>query len=267
VTETFFGEGQHIRAVAWCVGERIDVRALEQGECLATSPLSVRAGSSGLAFIFRYGAVVLFNLEPIEEAAFLESLRPFVRSPFEDSESDEAEILVDPNQRERVDADGTLLLHEASLERLQVIAHVLAKSAVLAHYEAAVSEVLDRVEPTAQRLRRWGRSGVRGRQIVQDIGDVLVTQTRTVGRVEVLEQPEMTWDNPPLERLYARLSEEYDLRERDRILERKLALVARTAETLLDLLQNRRILRVEWYIVLLIAVEIVLIIYDIVVNA
>jgi uncharacterized Rmd1/YagE family protein len=262
VTEELFGAARTVRAVAWCIGERIDVRALERGESLATSPLSLRAGAAGLVIIFRYGAVVLFNQDPIEEAALLDSLGPFVRGPFEDPESDEADIHIDPDGRERVDPDGTLVLREASVERLQVVAHVLAKSAVLAHYESGVSDVLERVEPTAQRLRRAGRSGMRGRQIIRDIGDVLVIQTRTVGRVEVAEQPEMTWDDPPLERLYARLSEEYDLRERDRILERKLALVARNAETLLDLLQNRRILRVEWYIVLLIAVEIVLIVYD-----
>jgi uncharacterized Rmd1/YagE family protein len=45
-------------------------------------------------------------------------------------------------------------------------------------------------------------------------------------------------------------------------LERKLELVSRTAETLLDLLQDKRTLRVEWYIVILIVVEIVLTLYE-----
>ena len=60
------------------------------------------------------------------------------------------------------------------------------------------------------------------------------------------------------ERLHQRLAGEYELPERHRALERKLDLIARTASTLLTLQYNRRSLRVEWYIVALIVVEILL---------
>jgi uncharacterized Rmd1/YagE family protein len=42
---------------------------------------------------------------------------------------------------------------------------------------------------------------------------------------------------------------------------RKLALISQTAETALGLLQARSTLRVEWYIVALIVVEIILTLY------
>jgi uncharacterized Rmd1/YagE family protein len=206
--------------------------------------------------------VVLVDVSDEEERTVLDSFQPWLESPFPSPQSDEAEIAIDPDRDERVDQDGTLCLREASLERLQIVAHVLAKSAILAHYEQRVSEVLDRIEPIARRLEQAGRGHVGGRQILRQIGDVLLIQTRTVGRAEITESPDVTWDRPDLERLYARLSEEYELRERDRILDRKLALIAHTAETLLDLLQNRRTLRVEWYIVALIAVEIVIMLWD-----
>jgi uncharacterized Rmd1/YagE family protein len=83
-----------------------------------------------------------------------------------------------------------------------------------------------------------------------------------VGRVEVTEKPEITWDRPVLDRLYDRLVTEYELRERDVTLTRKLEIVSRIAETYLELLQNRRSLRVEWYIVLLILVEILIYLYE-----
>jgi uncharacterized Rmd1/YagE family protein len=82
-----------------------------------------------------------------------------------------------------------------------------------------------------------------------------------VGRVEVREKPEMLWENAELERFYPRLEREYELRERAAGLERKLDLISRTARTALDLLQQQRNLRVEWYIVVLIVVEIMLTLY------
>ena len=76
------------------------------------------------------------------------------------------------------------------------------------------------------------------------------------GRVEIGEKPDVLWDFPEFERLHLRLGDEFDLSERQTALERKIALISRTAETLLTILQNQRTLRVEWYIVILIVVEI-----------
>ncbi|MDH4275078.1 MAG: RMD1 family protein, partial [Gammaproteobacteria bacterium] len=85
---------------------------------------------------------------------------------------------------------------------------------------------------------------------------------KIVGRVEVEEKPDILWEHPELERLYQRLDTEYELRERHNALERKLALISRTAEILLDVMQTKRGLRVEWYIVILIVVEIMLTVYS-----
>ncbi|MGH8589703.1 MAG: hypothetical protein ACREXX_10350 [Gammaproteobacteria bacterium] len=45
-------------------------------------------------------------------------------------------------------------------------------------------------------------------------------------------------------------------------LHRKLEVIGQTVETVLDLLQSRRSLRVEWYIVILIVAEIFLSLYE-----
>jgi uncharacterized Rmd1/YagE family protein len=250
-----------LRGVAWFLGERIDARAFATGGELGTSPVSVRTGKQGVAVVFRYGAVVMFALDAGEQDRFLAEVRPYVRAAFARPEQEEIEIRIAADDPERLGAEGTLALRDASLDRLQVVAHVLAKSAVLAHHEAEVSRVLDRIEALAEQLERSG-SGLRGRAVQREIGSALRTQLRTSGRAEIADKPELTWDAPDLERLYAHLSEEYELRDRDRILGRKLDLMARTAQISLDLLYTRRGLRVEWYIVLLIAFEILLGLYE-----
>jgi uncharacterized Rmd1/YagE family protein len=79
-----------------------------------------------------------------------------------------------------------------------------------------------------------------------------------VGRAEVGEKPEITWDAPELDRLYEKLAKEYELRDREQALARKLDLISQAANTYLRLLSDRRTLRVEWYIVILILAEIIL---------
>ena len=73
----------------------------------------------------------------------------------------------------------------------------------------------------------------------------------------------MRWDRPDLERLYARLEDEYELKERVDALSRKLAVVAETANTLADIIDTRRSLRLELVVVVLIAFEVVITFYQI----
>jgi uncharacterized Rmd1/YagE family protein len=249
-----------VPARAWALGERIDVRQLERGETLALSPLTLRVGR-GFALVFRFGAVAFVDVDTVEQASFAEKMAPFVSGRFDEPATEAAEIAIDPERGDGVDATGLIQVRDLGVERLQVIASVLAKSAVLGHYEGRVSNVFDRIEDLATQLGRGGRPA-RNLDLLRELGSVLLIQARTVGRVEVTEKPETTWDRPELDRFYEKLSVEYELRERDLALSRKLDLVARTAETYLDLLSNRQSIRVEWYIVLLILVEIVLSLYE-----
>lgn len=256
-----FGNHTRIGARALFLGQRLDLRAFEQAKRLATAPLLVSAGGSGAAVLFRYGVVVFFGMDAIEEVAFLEDLNRLVVEPFPQPEYEVITIVADPGRVERVE-QTQLYLHKFTVERLQLVADVLAKSVVLAFYETGLAQSFDRIEPLAADLQRGGRGRHQGRELLRHIGDTLLIHGKTVGRVEVLEKPEVLWEHPELERLYMRLEDEYELRERHSALERKLELIARTAETLLGLLQNKRSLRVEWYIVILIVAEIMLTLYE-----
>ncbi|OGA27621.1 MAG: hypothetical protein A3I01_17640 [Betaproteobacteria bacterium RIFCSPLOWO2_02_FULL_65_24] len=83
-----------------------------------------------------------------------------------------------------------------------------------------------------------------------------------VGRAEIGDKPELLWDHPELEGLNALLEDEFEIHERLAALDRKLELVARTERTLAELISTRHALRVEWYIVALIVLEIALTVYE-----
>jgi uncharacterized Rmd1/YagE family protein len=261
-TAPAFERWTHVRVRALLIGLRIDLRALDRPDNLSAMPLAIHAGEQGVAVLFRYGAIVLFNVAVLEEAAFLRVLGPFIGEPLSTPEDETAQVEIGEEGDERVDVQGTIRLREATLDRLLLVADVLAKSVSLGYNENRLARAFDRIEPVAQALRLPGDKTIPARQLLDHIGDVLITQHRMVGRVEVSEKPDLLWDKPNLERLYLRLGEEYELTERDRALSRKLDLIAQTATTSLGLLQARRSLRVEWYIVVLIIVEIILTLYD-----
>ena len=246
---------------AMLLGERIDTRGLEDPKPLATAPLALKCEPDGIAIVFRYGVAVFFGVSPSEERRFVDRLMPRVVEPYDPPEIDELRVTIRVDAEEQTGVDGMLSLRDISVERAQLVADVLGKSIMLAHYETRIASVFDRIEPLATSLQRRGRPGSQGRFLLRHIGNVLSVQHKMVGRVETGEKPEVLWDHPSLERLYLRLADEYELRERDRALDRKLEVISRTVETLLDLVTQTRSLRVEWYIVGLIVLELALSVY------
>ncbi|MFZ5508443.1 MAG: RMD1 family protein [Pseudomonadota bacterium] len=249
------------KARAVLVGERFDLRAWGSVDALATIPLTVVVKDGGLAVLFRYGVAVFFDVTPLDELGFLDKLRPYIVNPYEHPEIEEIEVEIHPEARDTV-KPGAVMLELCTLERIQLVADILSKSVLLALYEARVSHDFDRVEPLAVEMEQKGRIPGQQRALLKNIGAMLLIEQRMVGRAEVSEKPELLWDHPGLEGLYARLQDEFELLERHQALERKLNLLARTAQSLMELLSSRHSLRVEWYIVILIVFEILLSLYE-----
>ncbi|KPK72819.1 MAG: hypothetical protein AMJ84_03405 [Acidithiobacillales bacterium SM23_46] len=242
------------------VGERLHLRGLAE-PAQGLGPLVVPAGKSGLAMLFRYGAVVMFELDNDEQRDFLKNLRERIEHPLRRGETEDTLILLAGKQSEGATLEG-VRLEDYSIARLQILATVLARSVTLAYYESTVAAAFDQIEPLARELELRRGGGKKLRELLRHIGGALLVQQRMTGRVEIQDKPDVLWDHPALERLFLNLGNEYELAERNTVLERKLALIARTAETAADLIQSRSMLRVEWYIVLLIVVEVLLYGYD-----
>jgi uncharacterized Rmd1/YagE family protein len=161
-----------------------------------------------------------------------------------------------------VDSSGHIVLRELGMERLLLVATVLARSVVLARDEIRIAQTFDRIEPLVTALRTRGKAGLPIRRVMQDIGEVLAARHRVVGRAQIGEKPDLLWDHPELDRLYARLDTEYELDERAQVIGSKLEVIGDTADSLLDLVQDKRMIHIELAIVLLIAFEVALTIYD-----
>jgi uncharacterized Rmd1/YagE family protein len=253
---------QRLIARALLLGERIDTSGLERSDVISTTPLAFKVGSSGYCVLFRYGVVVLIGLSPLEEDEVVRGLGSRITGRFERPEDETAAIEVDPECDEQIAPGGPIVVRELSPPRLIVIADALAKNAALSRDEREVSKVLEVIEPFAAELARSGRPGSNRRQMLRTIGQALLVRHRMSGRIEVEEKPDVLWDNPQLERLHARLADEYELKERATALSRKLGVIDETMHALTDLIDTARSIRLEATIVLLIVVEILITFYD-----
>ncbi len=247
---------------ALLLGDRLDTTGLERSDLISTVPLAFRMGERGFAVLFRYGVVVLGGLSPVEEDDLLRQLAPRVAGALPRIDDEVAVIEITPEKDDQVPPGGPIQVRDLAPERFLVVADALAKSVALAHNEREVSAVFDVIDPLARDLARAGRVPVNRRSILKLIGEALLVDHRMSGRVAVDEKPDVLWDRPDLERLYARLEDEYELKERAGALGRKLGVVQATAQALTDLIDAQRSVRLEATIVLLIVVEVITTFYQ-----
>ncbi|MDE5445233.1 RMD1 family protein [Bradyrhizobium sp. CSA207] len=248
--------GSMLRIRAVMLGDRINPPALEIGTLVSSTPVAFRI-HEGLVVIFRYGVVVLIGLSPSEETALIETLKSRVIGEFNSYEEESAQAqLCNDQGADIILPGGRICLSKFTNDRLLLIADTLAKSTALERDERRVAAVFDVIEPFARELAERGRTPRGRKSILQLIGNALLVQQRVAGRVAIAEKPDALWDKPELERLYSRLKDDYELKERLEMLERKLSAISGTANALTDIMDTRRSLRLEWVIVLLIAMEV-----------
>jgi len=258
----FFNEAESIKVKAIYLGERIETRALETTSLLATSPMIFEVNKFSYAAVFKYGVVVLFDVAPLDEVSFLSKLGKLVFQKSSLPEIDNVEVILSEDGNEGI-MGNSIILKKFDLPKIQLIAELFAKNVVLSYYERSVSSSFDSIEPLAENLQKKSTLSYNSKELIKHIGETLLQMHKMVARVEVSEKPDILWENQDLERFYAKLEDEYEIKERHQAIERKVELISRTAETALNLLQAQRSLRVEWYVVALIVVEILFSIYDI----
>jgi uncharacterized Rmd1/YagE family protein len=207
--------------------------------------------------------VVLAGLSPVEEDDFLRMLAPRISGSLPRLEQEVATMEATAEREDQVPPGGPIQVRDLAPERFLVVADALAKSVAMAHYERQVSAVFDVIDPLARDLAREGRLPNDRKRILKIIGEALLVDHRMSGRVAVEDKPDVLWDRSDLERLYARLEDEYELSERARTLARKIAVVQETARALTDLIDAKRSARLEATIVLLIVIEVILVLVQI----
>lgn len=248
---------QDLKARALLLGDRLDLKLFKIADCLATTPLTLEVDrEGGIAVLFRYGVVVLFGVKSLDEVRFIETLRPMLTNAYQTPEIEELEIHCGRNNIGV--QSGAVSLDETSLEKLQVIADALSKNLVLTLYEKKVAGEFDKIDPLAQELATHGKVSADSKELLSKIGSMLLIEHRMVGRAEIGDKPETLWDFPQLEGLYASLEDEFELKERQSALNRKLGLISDTAQTLADVWDNKQLHKLEWYVIGLIIFEIVI---------
>jgi uncharacterized Rmd1/YagE family protein len=245
-----------LSAHAILVSDRLTVDRSKYADVVSAAPLCYRKGN-GFVVLFRYGAIVLIGLTPVEEKEAVSEFRA-EGPPSTVVEEERMGLEIHPEREEGATAQGVFYIKDLTVAQALVIGDILAKSVALARYEREISFVFDTIEPAAADLAVGGNLPRTRKTLLQLIGAALLAQHRVSGRIAFAEKPDVLWEHPELERFYARLEDEYEIIERGTLLNGKVTVIGSAAQTFTDLIDTARSARLELLIVVLILAEIVI---------
>jgi required for meiotic nuclear division protein 1 len=251
---------RQLNALVLNIANHIETKQLKSLPLISLAPLTVRLPSSGAAVIFRFGCVVLFASTDQDRQWLLELLSPACSGMIDGFAEESLAIVIDPDHEEGPDGDD-IYLHSPDLDRIKIVAEILAKSNQIDFLESRISSEFDKIEPLALDLADDGAFSINTRNLMKTVGTMLLAEQRMANRGDVTDRFNSLLTNPALQLLHARLEDEYELTERSLQIEAKLSAIGRTASTLLETIRYTSSHKVEIYILVLIFIELLLSVY------
>ena len=231
------------------------------------TPLTERRSGSSQCQLYYFGALVFINCpdELIRSfcdrmARYSELFRAAPSSKFQDTyslQTSEGALLEITNER--------AVMPRYLPACVTLIGFVIAKSVALERIEERVDLVLDEMEDVIQLLER-GKLAVPDRKLARLASSILNFKYTSIAHIMVLDKPDITWDNEDLDRLYSRMANLFELNQRYHEIRIKSETLMDITEVFTGLSHARRASRLEWIIIILIALEIVIYVAEIFVK-
>jgi len=240
---------------------QIDLKAFcasqPQHPIIGTNPLVLEPQKDSFVFLSRFGGVVFWNCPEALIRQIHEELRALPgMNLLEEQARDFLQVKVGALE----DAVGfsEVQLRGFTLEKLGIVSLALAQSVALDHFEGAVSQVMARFQPVVAALSHHGKLILPHREVLRIVGFAMEVRAAVLSSLTLFDDPPETWESEALAHLDSALYGQFDLEERLGAIREKLAYLQDAGATFLGLLETRKGQRLEWVVILLIAVEILL---------
>lgn len=219
------------------------------------------AKRSGDIFFFNHGCFVCWGYRKSFEDKLLEIVKEFSSHPVKNIEADHFSYRVgdattiDTHERLRVD----IITFESQDPQIKLaMSYGLAQSIKLEAFEEAVQVAIKKNSYLPEEIATKGIISLSRRAIFKRIGEIFIARSSININMEFLDTPEFFWRNPNLEPFYIMSKKFLDIPSRVMALNQKLDVLQELLDILNSQVQHRYSSLLESIIILLIAVEIII---------
>lgn len=240
----------------------LQVDAAAWGAVVARDPVIVQFADDRYMAVFDYGSVVFFNFDEGAARLWLGKLTPYASRMGRQEYADNFTLHV--GKEDGGPSTEELAVPEFTLDVVKLVAIVLSRSVSLEYFEFLVERSLEQLEDSIEQLARTGRLKDTRKALTMRVGVALNIQHELAYNLGLLDDPDIVWEGGHrMEKLYAHLSQTFDIRERAQAMQRKLDIIAKSSEFIILRLQERTLNWQEYAIIALFIIDIVLIYWGI----
>lgn len=259
-----------IQVTAYAIASTLSVKDVEKilaphtaSRKLTKTQLTITSSKDRFIVVYDFGAVVLFGFEEAERKQILDEILAKAGPEPHPPMQEELVVEIDPECKPQAVTDR-VAVQRLDLETVELVALVIAQSAAIEYYEEDVDTLFAQVQGHMRVLEERGtfRGSVTG--LVKFIGSAMTTRNQVVSTLSLLETPQMVWENVAIESVYLGLRSMFEIEDRLGAIEHKLEITQDNLEILVDVGQQRRSFALEVAIAIMIALEIVLVVYQII---
>jgi uncharacterized Rmd1/YagE family protein len=210
-------------------------------------------------YLYYFGGVVFLNCSGDIIARFLNSIPQYAESlkgQVQLHYREEYRLEIDPECEPAITNDCAVM-PRYDLAFLDIICFVIAKSVALERIEERIDVVFDEVEGLIAKLGK-GKLELPDRDMARLASSILSFKFTSIAHIMVLDKPDITWDNPEVDRLYLTMASMFELNQRYQEIKHKSETLLDMTDVFANLSHARRSARLEWIIIILIAIEIVI---------
>ncbi|MFH1829269.1 MAG: RMD1 family protein [Pseudomonadota bacterium] len=236
-----------------------EIDRLFESEALAKSAtkLIYKEDDNSYFFIYRFGSIIFFNVDAARRNAVIERIKTVI--------GEKLEILTSEDFGVEISSDGKIYvgfelasIDTLALDRIELLAFILAQSTALEYFEFKVNEMLGKTGDIGQTLKIRGRLLRKASDIKRFIGQCITTKQNLVASLYLLDKPDETWEDQALDKLYREAVDMFELKDRYKTVDYKLRMIQENLELIAELLQYRHANYLEWAVIILITIEVVL---------
>ncbi|HBG04856.1 MAG: hypothetical protein A2075_11335 [Geobacteraceae bacterium GWC2_58_44] len=210
-------------------------------------------------YLYYFGCVVFLNCSNDITARFLDSLKQFadvVKIPPQLAYREEYQLEIDAD-REAAITNDYAVMQTYNQAFIDIVCFVIAKSVALERIEDRVDAVFDEVEVLIANLGE-GKLELPDRLMAKLASSILGFKYTSIAHIMVLDKPDITWADPEADRLYLTMARLFELGPRYQEIKHKSETLLDMTDVFSSLSHARRSARLEWIIIVLIAIEIIL---------
>lgn len=214
-------------------------------------------GKDAYAYVYFFGAVVLFNVSDAAARKTFVSTVSKLTGAGTPTGSEDYTIEVDPAAAADVVDFSKAVLKRLDRDAIDIVCLVLAQSTALDAHEQSTERVLEDTAALTESMQKTGKLPYGRRDLTKMIGFSMAKRNAILASFYVLEEsPESVWENARLEKLFQAMTRMFDIDARYKSLDRKLTSIQDSLSLIVDLFYARRTMILEFWIVALIVFEI-----------